>query len=266
MSIQAEGVKARPEASDLEAQYTEVAAVYDYLMRSVPYGQWMDYIRTLLRERRSEPATALDLACGTGNVTELLAADGMSTVGVDIAPAMIDQARRKASASGLAIRYEVQDAAELDLPGEKFDLCVSLFDSLNYIVESCRLEAAMRRIYRLLAGGGLFIFDLNSAFALRNNFFDQQNVGSGDRLEYRWVSEYSAASRICRVRLHFLLRAPGQPDHEFSETHWQYAYEEAEVLEMLKRSGFQEIRTYKAYTLRSPTRTTDRIFYVAERP
>jgi ubiquinone/menaquinone biosynthesis C-methylase UbiE len=246
--------------------FTAVAPLYDRLMNGVPYDAWMDYLLRLLEERKARPRHVLDLACGTGNMSERLAATGYAVTGVDIAPGMIEEAHRKAEAAGLKINYKVQDAAELDLPGERFDLCVSLFDSLNYVLDPARLALAFARVAAHLTPNGLFIFDLNTEYALANHFFDQDNLGSDDLLHYDWVSDYFPETRLCRVRMNFLYQEPNGDPHAFEEEHWQYAYREDEILEMLRDAGFDRITPYKAYTLRAPVPHSDRIFYVARRP
>jgi SAM-dependent methyltransferase len=256
-----------PPSPDDEAAFVAIAPLYDTLMHGVPYGRWVLYLSELLTERSAHPLSRiLDLACGTGNVSELLAEKGYAVTGVDIAPGMIAEAKRKAEARRLSITYVVQDAAELDLPGEHFDLCISLFDSLNYIIDPLRLTAAMRRVAAHLVPGGLFIFDLNTEFALKNRFFDQDNLNSDERLRYDWDSEYFPDTRLCRVRMRFWYREESGQDRAFEEVHWQYAYRADEIREMLEASGFEEIALYAAYTLRHPNRATDRIFYVARRP
>src|SRR5204863_4318832 len=124
--------------------------------------------------RGKSPRSALDAACGTGIVTELLYQRGYRPiVGFDLSPAMIAIARTKAEALHTpdAPRYEVQDAATLDLGGQTFDLVVSLFDSLNYILDPAALQAALQRLYTHTAPGGLLAFDLNSTFALSHDLF-----------------------------------------------------------------------------------------------
>jgi ubiquinone/menaquinone biosynthesis C-methylase UbiE len=179
---------------------------------------------------------------------------------------MIAQARRKATEKGLAIEYFAQDAAELDLPGQRFHLCVSLFDSLNNILVPERMAQAMRRVLAHLEPGGLFIFDLNTEFALKNQFFDQDNLTSNDRLRYDWTSEYFPESRLCRIQMRFWFREEDGSERAFEETHWQYAYTKTEILKMLRAAGFQELTAYQAYTFRAPAPTSDRIFYIARRP
>ena len=246
-------------------QFVDVAPLYDLLMHDVPYHIWMEYLGQLLGERNARPRHVLDLACGTGNVTERLHAQGYSVIGVDIAADMIAEARRKAIANNLPIQYVVQDAAELDLPGRRFDLCVSLFDSLNYVTDPARLQQAMDRVALHLSRNGLFLFDMNSEFALRNRFFDQSNRATDDRLRYDWTSDYFPDTRLCRVNMRFWHRDDDGLETEFKEEHWQFAYREDEIVHMLEAAGFDEISAYQAYTLKPTNRTSDRIFYVARR-
>jgi SAM-dependent methyltransferase len=67
----------------------------------------------------------LDLACGTGAVAELASAAGAEVVGVDLAPALIEQARDRAAQRGLDIDYRVGDAEALDFDDASFDLVAS---------------------------------------------------------------------------------------------------------------------------------------------
>lgn len=245
--------------------FTAIAPYYDMLMRDVPYRSWVRYVQRLLEVRSVRPRRVLDLACGTGNVAEILGRLGYEVVGVDISEPMIAEARRKAAQRGLPIAYHIQDAAELNLPGPPFDLCLSLFDSLNYIIEPFRLSRAIERVHAHLRPDGLFIFDLNSVFALENHFFDQENLDPNAHLRYVWRSKYDPQTRLCQIDMRFMLRGE-EGDQEFHETHVQFAYREEEIREMLERAGFDQIETYHAYTLKPVRPTTDRIFFVVRRP
>jgi ubiquinone/menaquinone biosynthesis C-methylase UbiE len=68
---------------------------------------------------------ALDVGCGTGFLALELAARGHQVVGVDFAPAMIEEARRKATARGLSVRFEEADAEQLPFAPGSFDLVIS---------------------------------------------------------------------------------------------------------------------------------------------
>jgi SAM-dependent methyltransferase len=67
----------------------------------------------------------LDVACGTGAAAELAATTGAEVVGVDIAPALIEQAKERAAERGLDIDYRVGDAEALDFEDGSFDLIAS---------------------------------------------------------------------------------------------------------------------------------------------
>lgn len=58
-------------------------------------------------------ADALDLGCGTGRVAELMAGAGATVVGIDLSPALIETAKERAKARGLAIDYRVGDCENL---------------------------------------------------------------------------------------------------------------------------------------------------------
>ena len=142
---------------------------------------------------------------------------------------------------------------------------VSLFDSLNYILEPVRLTVAMARVCAHLQESGLFIFDLNTEFALQNNFFDQHNLNRNSRLRYDWTSLFFPETRLCRVDMQFWRQEEGGEVRAFRETHWQFAYRMTDIHAMLHAAGFDEIATYQAYTFRQPSRTSDRLFYIARR-
>lgn len=67
----------------------------------------------------------LDLACGTGAVPELATSGGINVVGVDLAPALIEQAKERAAERGLDIDYRVGDVEALDLDDGSFDVVTS---------------------------------------------------------------------------------------------------------------------------------------------
>lgn len=241
------------------SQFDLIAPYYDDLMAGVPYGLWVDYLQEILRRAGSAPKSVLDVACGTGNVSEELASRGFEVVGVDVAPRMIEAARAKNS----SVKYYVQDLAELDL-GRQFDLAVCLFDSLNYVTDTDKLRQGLRRIAGHLSCGGLFIFDINTIYALSHHFFDQANLASENYPRYVWSSEYDHTTRICTVSMLFEVR-DGESVSQFKEVHLQRGHSIEELSAWLIESGFEVVNTYHAYGFKRPGRRSDRVFFVARR-
>lgn len=103
----------------------------------------------------------LELACGTGRVLLPLARQGYRITGVDVSPAMLDVARRKAAAEGLGERVTLvkQDMRELDLAG-RFNLAFVAANSFSHLSTLDEQLTALAHIRQHLNPGGLLLLDL----------------------------------------------------------------------------------------------------------
>lgn len=228
-------------------------------MKTVPYRMWVGYYLLLLSHQDAHPKRVLDVCCGTGTMCEMLHREGFQMAGFDLSPGMIEEARRKATKRKLPIRYEVMDAAEADM-GETYDAALSFFDSLNNIVDPARLERAFERVAAHLKPGGSWIFDLNMAYAFEEHMFDQEHLRANSKLRYKWVGDYNPRTRIIEVDMRFWYQG-----EEFRETHIQRAHHPDEVVAMLERAGFEQIRLFHAYSLNPPRHTSDRLHFACIR-
>lgn len=85
-----------------------------------------DLHQAVLKRLDPQPGDrVLDLACGTGAVPELIAAKGIDVIGIDLAPALIEQAKDRAAERGLDIDYRVGDVEALDVEDASFDVVTS---------------------------------------------------------------------------------------------------------------------------------------------
>lgn len=241
-------------------QFTEVAEVYDSLMSVVPYGWWVDYVEGLWERFDARPRRVLDLACGTGNVLRELLRRGYDAEGADLSPGMLRIAERKLP---VGTRLWQQDARALDLPGEPFDACVCLFDSLNYLLELSELRRAFQGIQRHLHPGGILVFDMNAIRALETGMFDQRGIGRDASLEFEWHSAWEPRTRLCTIQMEF--REHGREGTRvFHETHVQKGYSQPEIDSALRDAGLELLGLYDAFSTRSPNARTDR-YHVAAR-
>jgi len=248
------------------AAFGLVAPYYEALMAGVPYRFWVEYLERLWALHGRRPHSILDLACGTGTVSRLLAPRGYSMTGVDLSAGMLDVARRRAEEAGLPIVFHRQDAAELDLGAARFDTVVCLFDSLNYILEPERLRSAFARVFAHLRPGGTFIFDVNTEYALAEGMFNQSCMRLSEPLRYRWRSRYDAETRLCTVRMDFSYDPGTGVRESFLEVHRQRAYGKDELAQWLREASFGSVTIYDAYTTDPPKKRSDRLFYFAVKP
>ena len=146
--------------------YTSFASVYDKFMDNVPYEEWGGYIHDLLCGYGVRDGIVLDLGCGTGTMTELLAGYGYDMIGVDNSEDMLELAMEKRIASGHDILYLLQDMREFELYGT-VRAVVSVCDSVNYITEPEELREVFRLVNNYLDPGGIFLFDFNTEYKYR---------------------------------------------------------------------------------------------------
>ncbi len=110
--------------------------------------QWM-------QEQDFHPETSMDLACGTGVLCEILKENGIEAAGMDFSSGMIDIARSR----NPHIPYDVADMTTY-CPCKQFDLVTCTGDAVNHIAALSDVEKIFQNVYRYLAPGGYFIFDL----------------------------------------------------------------------------------------------------------
>jgi SAM-dependent methyltransferase len=92
----------------------------------------------------------LDVATGTGNLAIPAARAGANVTGVDIAPNLVTQAKARAAAEGLTIRFDVGDAEALCYGDGEFDTAVSMFGAMF----AARPERAASELLRVVRSGG----------------------------------------------------------------------------------------------------------------
>ena len=93
--------------------------IYDRFQK-IDYGAFVEFYKALFRRAGVTPETVLDLGCGSGAVTLLLAKEGFDVTGIDISPDMLAIARSKADAEDLDILFLNMDMCAFSLPEALF--------------------------------------------------------------------------------------------------------------------------------------------------
>lgn len=189
----------------------------------------------------------------------ILARRGYEVAGTDLSRPMLHEARKKAKEAGLKIPFHCQDVAKLRMR-RKFDLAISLYDSLNYVLEDEALLGAFKSIRRALKPGGLFFFDLNTLYSFQQELFTQQSHHDA-QIPYQWFSQFDPFSGIAKINMHF--DPPGEAPLDIVQ--YQRAYHVNEVLELLEAARFKPLELYEAYTLLPAGPFSERIFYLAQK-
>ena len=241
--------------------YQALAVSYDRLTNDVDYGATVDFYYEILKREGLNPRTAVDLACGTGSVTKLLAQRGLSVIGVDLSEDMLTQAQQKTWDMEHPPRFLCCPLERLWLP-RGVDLAVCALDSLDYITDPGDCREAIRRTYKLLNPGGIFIFDVNTPEKLRA-MDGQVFLDEDDDVYCVWRGEFDAQTNICSYGMDLFQRQGGLWTRAFEE-HREYAYSAEELVSYLKEAGFSHIRVY-ADRLFVPPREGEQRIYIKAR-
>jgi len=122
----------------------------------LPVGAHVPFYVDLARQ---QAGTVLVLACGTGQLTIPVAAVGLPTVGLDQSSAMLDVARKRASAASAAVTFVQSDMREFAL-GRAFNLIFVARNSLLHLLSTPDLLATLTAVRRHMTPDGIFAFDI----------------------------------------------------------------------------------------------------------
>ena len=242
--------------------YKNLAASYDRLTNDVDYNATVEFYMEILRREGISPRTVVDLACGTGSVTEILARKGYRITGVDMSEEMLTEAAMKTMDMEQPPMYSCQKLQNLRLP-RGVDMAVCALDSLDYILDPADCKEAIRRTYKALNPGGIFIFDVNTPEKLRA-MDDQVFLDEDDDVYCVWRGEFDEKTNICSYGMD-LFQREGKMWRRSFEEHREYAYSQEQLTGFLKDAGFTHIEVYADRLFEAPREGEQRIYFKARK-
>lgn len=274
--------------TDMEA-YTDFAGVYDIFMDETPYAEWAAYLMELIEQYgiskpydkgntvegelteeqklACERNLVVDLGCGTGNLTKLLAEAGYDMIGVDNSIEMLQIAKEKAEndagdAVGHNILYLWQDMRELELYST-VGTVISVCDSINYLLSDEDLLKTFRQVNNYLYPGGIFIFDFNTVYKYEEIIGDATIAENREECSFIWENYYHPQERMNEYDVTVFVREEGEYYRKFTETHYQRGYTAEQMKGLLEQAGLSYIDAVDADTHGPVTRESERIYMIA---
>lgn len=242
--------------------YTGFAEVYDQFMDNIPYEDWCKYVISLLEEYGIRDGLVLDLGCGTGSLTELLADKGYDMIGVDSSEDMLQIAMEKRVDSGNNILYLQQDMRSFELYGT-VGAVISICDCMNYILERKDMVQVFRLVNNYLDPGGIFIFDLNTVYKYENILGDSTVAEDREDSSFIWENYYNKETRINEYGLSLFIRQEGDLYRKYREDHYQRAYSLEEIKKALEEAGMEFMDSYHAFTREQIKADSERVYVIA---
>ena len=248
-----------------EQPYSVLAEVYDRLMADVDYPAFADfYERAFARYMAKKPSIVLDLGCGTGTLTTILARRGYDMIGIDASSEMLAHAAARADESGKNILYLAQDMRSFDLYGT-VDAVVCSLDCVNYLTQKEDVARCFSSVHTFLSEGGLFLFDVNTVWKFENIFADNAYILEDEGTFVGWQNAYNEKTKLCRFYLSFFLENEDGTWERYEEEQRERAYSDKTLTKLLAEAGFEVLDIY-ADTNGTPASDTDeRHFFVCRK-
>ncbi len=242
--------------------YTDFAGVYDIFMDETPYEKWRDTVLAVLEKYHIPKDLVLELGCGTGTMTELLAEAGYNMIGIDNAQEMLNRAIIKRDQSGHDILYLCQDMREFELYGT-VKAVISLCDSINYILMPEELERVFSLVNNYLDPEGIFFFDFNTDYKYREVIGETVIAENREEGSFIWENYFHEEECINEYDVTVFVKEEEDRYRKFTETHYQRGYTLEEIQMLLERAGMIFLEAVDADTEGEVTATSERIYVTA---
>ena len=237
--------------------YGSFAELYDRFTYDVNYAEFADHYEKIFTAAGKSPKTVLDLACGSGSLTAVMAERGYEMISVDASPEMLSIAREKcAEISGITPPlFLCQSMGELDLFGT-VDAAVSSLDSLNYLPLE-ELNELFRLLRLFIEPQGIFIFDINAPEHLRS-LDGQISVDEDEEGLCLWRAELNEDETALFYGIDIFKKRGRFWQRDFEE-HVEYIHEPEMLKSLLEQAGFTGVELLE----NGPHAELGRLFFTA---
>lgn len=179
-----------------------------------------------LSVKEIQPKTALDLACGTGVLCEILHGAGMDVTGMDFSAGMIAIAKQ----GNTQIHYDVADMITYR-PDRQFDLVTCTGDAINHIRNLADVEKIFQNVYGYLREGGYFVFDL----------LNEGEISTSEPFEMDYDSTTKVWFQMTRPdenQVNLKIRVYENHTFNFEENIRETVHDPEEICALLRNCGF----------------------------
>lgn len=246
--------------------YGAFAQFYDRLTENISYKARAEYFDRIVSLHGGKKGILLDLACGTGSLSEEFAKMGYDVIGTDISEEMLNMALDKKFDSGLPIQYLRQDMTELDMFGT-IDVTVCALDSLNHLPSLKDIGKAFERVSLFCDPDGLFIFDVNTPYKHRNILKNSTYVYDLDDVYCVWQNSFDETSPDHRVdiSLDIFERDENGVYRRFCDELSEIAFEREIIERELERAGMTVIAVYDYDSFDPPEKNSEKLVFAAKK-
>lgn len=234
--------------------YSLLAPHYDELMSHINYEGWSAYIIENILNYKNTKSRILEVAAGTGIMSGYVRKVFHKLYITEFSSEMLRINTQKGNAVAC-------DMTLLPFRND-FDAVYCTFDSVNYLLSRAKLIKLFLEINRVLNPGGVFCFD---ASLERNSLKYEKAMIFNEDLPEAIVSHKSIYNRKSRIHYNYFYFSNERGEILF-EKHKQKIYPFEVYPELIRETGFELLKCYKAFTFRKGKYSDDRVFFIIRKP
>ncbi|KGF04917.1 class I SAM-dependent DNA methyltransferase [Anaerococcus lactolyticus] len=240
--------------------YGEFSYIYDKLSFDIDYEGYAKNIKDLAKKYEIGNENMLELACGSGMLTQYFFDDFERIDALDISTDMLNCFAEKYDIDKVNLIYYDMVAFEQK---NFYDLIVILLDSVNYVTNPADLEKLFRNSYDNLKDDSLLVFDINSEMKMREIFGSECYVYEYEDIFYTWDNYME--DDLINMNLNFFVENPDGTYRRIEEYQQERIYGVDYVKTLLEKIGFTDIRIFDEDTLDDVNEETLRVLFSARK-
>lgn len=243
------------------SNYSDFAFYYDSLTNNVNYAKRAMYFDMLIKKFCiSKGKYLVDLACGTGSLSEEFFKLGYDVIGIDNSEDMLGAALEKKYDNNSNIQYICQDMTSFELYGNA-DIIVCALDSINHLETPNDIRKTIERAYLFLEFGGVFIFDANTSYKHREILGDNAFVFENEKVFCAWQNSYIPENNKVDISLDFFEKNENGNYIRYSEDFSEIAPETDTLKKFIINAGFEIVAIYDEDSINPINEKSQRIIF-----
>lgn len=239
---------------NISKPYENLSIVYNRIMRKVNYEKWAEYIWTIAAANIDGEISALELGSGTCSFANILRRNVKSIVASDISSSMLFQSKDK------KLKKICFDMSAIPLK-KKFNLVISLFDSVNYLTSKKKFFSMLKDVECILDDNGIFTFDVS----LEKNSYKfikySNHSGSVKNIQCDHQTNFNPKTRIHKNI--FIIKF--KDGKQIIETHKQKIYPFNFYFEVIEKTNLYVAECYRAFTFSKGSANSDRLQFILKK-
>ena len=240
--------------------YEDFSYIYDKLSFDLEYEKYANNILSLVEKNNIKKENMLELAAGSGMLTNFFFDEFENIDALDISTDMLNVFANKYDVDNVNLIY--YDMVEFENPNS-YDLIVILLDSINYVTNPRDLERLFENCYKNLKPNGLLVFDINSEYKMNEVFGSNCYVYEYEDIFYTW--DNFMEDELVDMHLNFFIEDEDGRYDRIYEYQQERVYDRGFVKNLVENAGFTDVRMFDEDDMGDIKEDSLRILYQAVR-